>query len=70
MQLAQLHRDLGTAAARSSYRISSHIPRVQHRTIGTQDHTTSLRRSLSRGRTDKGSLIRSALDEHIRVMSD
>ena len=67
---ARLHCDLDTAAARSSCRSSSHVSRVQHRTIGTQDHTTSPRRSLPRGRADKGSLTRSALDDYIGVMGD
>ena len=70
MQPARLHCELDTTATRSSCRSPSHVSRVQHRTTGTQDHTTSLRRSLPRGRADKDSLTRSALDGRTRVMSD
>ena len=70
VQSARLHCDLDTTAARLSCRSFSHASRVQHRIIGTQDHTTSLRHFLPRGRIDKDSLTRSALNNRIGGMSD
>ena len=70
VQSARLHCDLDTTAARLPCRSPSHLSRVQHRTTGVRDHTTFSRRSLPRGRTDKDSLTRSALDGRTRVMSD
>ena len=70
VQPARLYCELDTTATRSSCRSPSHVSRVHSRTTGIQDHTTSLRHSLPRGRADKGSLTSSALDDCIGVMSD
>ena len=47
----RIHCDLDTTAARLSGRSSSHVSRVQHRTTGVRDHTTSPR-ALSASRSD------------------